>query len=97
MCRFVLIPKLERVKDLCEKKSNASEIQGDPKKRTAEANNAKEVNGSSTMAASSRSLSSPTADLPTRGNVKEASTTGFVLKLNNMVNGAPDDIVSVSG
>ena len=49
------------------------------------------------MSSSSRSLMSPTADLPTRGNSKEASITGFVLKLNNMVNGAPDDIVSVSG
>jgi hypothetical protein len=50
-----------------------------------------------TMSSSSSSHLPPTADLPIRGNSKEASITGFVLKLNNMVNGAPDDIVSVSG
>ena len=52
-----------------------------------------------TMAATnpSSSLSFPTSALrPTKLNGKEASITGFVMKLNNMVNGAPDDIVSVS-
>lgn len=83
-----------------ERQRNASKINEDPKKRTENRRGkatGTQNNGSSTMATSSRSLSSPTTDLPTRGNGKEASITGFVLKLNNMVNGAPDDIVSVSG
>ena len=36
---------------------------------------------------------SPTVKAPTKGNGKASS---FVLKLNTMVNGAPDDVVSVS-
>lgn len=34
--------------------------------------------------------------IPPKGNGKPVSLTGFVLKLYNMVNGAPDDVVSVS-
>lgn len=94
----VPIPKcnLERF----EERERQRKINEDPKKRTENQRGkatGTQNNGSSTMATSSRSLSSPTTDLPTRGNGKEASITGFVLKLNNMVNGAPDDIVSVSG
>lgn len=38
---------------------------------------------------------SPTANAaPSKGNGKASSLTGFVLKLCNMVNGAPDDVVS---
>mmetsp|Transcript_5685 Transcript_5685/g.9691 ORF Transcript_5685/g.9691 Transcript_5685/m.9691 type:complete len:98 (-) Transcript_5685:12-305(-) len=43
------------------------------------------------MATSSRAPSPTTA--PSKGSGK-ASVTGFVLKLCNMVNGAPDDVVS---
>lgn len=52
-----------------------------------------------TMAATnpSSSLSSSPISALTKLNGKGGeSITGFVLKLNNMVNGAPDDIVSVS-
>lgn len=40
--------------------------------------------------------SSPTSALTKLNGKGRESITGFVLKLNNMVNGAPDDIVSVS-
>lgn len=40
------------------------------------------------------SQSPPT--VPPKGNGKATTLTGFVLKLYNMVNGAPDDVVSVS-
>lgn len=40
--------------------------------------------------------SSPTSALTKLNGKGRESITGFVLKLNNMVNGAPDDIISVS-
>lgn len=43
---------------------------------------------------SNRPPSPTTNAAPSKGNGKASSLTGFVLKLCNMVNGAPDDVVS---